>query len=313
VRVRVPTWDDLPQVVALVTASDLAVLGSSDVTEDALAADWREFVLEHDAWVIELDTRVAAYATLEERGGGRMIADGYVDPELRGRGLGSTLLDVTEADARRRLDRQPADARVYLQHAALVGDDCTPNLFMRRGYEPAQYQFRMLAELSAAPEVPSVPGVEIRLMRDRDERRRVHVVLEDGFAFGRDDFRRRTYEEWAPHVFGREHFDPTLTWVATEGETIVGANVCGWKEAGDWGWVGTLGVLPSHRGRGIGEALLRTAFAEFWRRGERRVALGVRADSEAATRLYERAGMRRLYTIVLYEKELRPSSRNVRT
>jgi hypothetical protein len=33
--------------------------------------------------------------------------------------------------------------------------------------------------------------------------------------------------------------------------------------------------------------------------------LGVAAESRAATRLYERAGMRVLYTIVLYEKELR--------
>jgi ribosomal protein S18 acetylase RimI-like enzyme len=71
------------------------------------------------------------------------------------------------------------------------------------------------------------------------------------------------------------------------------------------GWVGSIGVLPQWRGRGIGEALLRTSFAEFWRRGERRVALGVDAHNAAATRLYERAGMHVLYRITLYEKELR--------
>ena len=307
-RVRAPSWSDLPDVLALVTATDVAAIGESDLTEDALASEWRELDLERDAWVVEVDGRIVAYASFEERGGGRMIADGYVHPGRRGLGLGSRLIEVTEAHARSRVDAQPADARVYLQHASLFGDECTPKLFSRRGYEPAQYQFRMLAELSAAPEVPAIAGVEIRLFRDPEERREVHAVLEDAFAFGRDDFRRRTYEEWAPHVFGREHFDPTLTWVATERERIVGANVCGWKEAGDWGWIGTLGVLPSHRGRGIGEALLRTAFAEFRRRGERRVALGVAAHSESATRLYERAGMRRLYTIVLYEKELRAAS-----
>jgi GNAT superfamily N-acetyltransferase len=305
VRVRAPTWDDLGEVLALVRASDATALGESEWTEDELRTEWRELDLEHDAWVIELEGRIAAYASFEDRGGGRMIADGYVDPELRGRGLGSQLVEVTEAHARSRIDRQPAGVRVYLQHATLLGDDCTPNLFARRGYEPVQHQFRMLAELSSPPEVPSVRGLQIRLVRDPGERRAVHSVLEDAFAFGRDDFRRRSYEEWAPHVFGREHFDRTLTWVAVEHDRIVGANVCGWKEAGDWGWVGTLGVLPSHRGRGIGDALLRTAFGEFWRRGERRVALGVAADSESATRLYERAGMRVLYTIVLYEKELR--------
>jgi mycothiol synthase len=308
VAVRPPTWDDLPEVLALIQAANVAVIGETEVTEDALRSEWRELDLERDAWVIELDGRIGAYATFDDRGGGRLIAEGFVQPELRGRGLGSMLIDVTEAHGRTCIARYPADARVYLQNAALVGDKCTPNLYARLGYTPTRYQFRMLAELEAPPAVPVVPGVEIRLFREPDEQRAVHAVLEDAFAFERDDFRRRSFEESAPRIFGREAFDPTLLWVALEGGAIVGANICGWKEWGDWGWVGTLGVLPTHRGRGIGEALLRTAFAEFWRRGERRIALGVAAESEATTRLYERAGMRVLYTIVLYEKELRAAS-----
>jgi mycothiol synthase len=307
-RVRAPNWGDFPEVLALLVASDVAAIGETDWTEDALRTEWRELDLERDAWLVELDGRIGGYATFEDRGGGRLIAEGSVHPELRGRGLGSKLVDVTEEHARGLISRQPADARVYLQNATLVGDDCTPNLFKGRGYAPAQYQFRMLAELDAPPDVPTVPGIEIRLYSDPGERRAVHAVLEDAFAFGRADFRRRTFEQWAPRVFEREDYDPTLVWVAREGDEIVGANVCGWKEFGDWGWVGTLGVLPGHRGRGIGDALLRTAFAEFWRRGERRVALGVAAENPSATRLYERAGMRVLYTIVLYEKELRAAA-----
>ena len=56
----------------------------------------------------------------------------------------------------------------------------------------------------------------------------------------------------------------------------------------------------------MGEALLKTAFAEFFRRGERRVALQVDAQSPTgATRLYERVGMRVLYEVAVYERELR--------
>ena len=307
-RVRAPTWDDVSEVFALMQAADAASIGESHETRDALESDWRELDLGTDAWVVELDGRIGAYAAFEDRGGGRLIVEGHVRPELRGHGLGSRLVDVTEARARETLPRQSPDVRVYLQNVALLGDEDVPDFFARRSYRPAQYQFRMLAELTESPDVPVVRGVDVRLLRDPDERRQVYTVLEDAFAYGRGSFRRRTYDEWAPDVFGREHFDPALTWVVTEGDAIVGASVCGWKEAGDWGWVGTLGVLPSHRGRGIGEALLRTAFAEFWRRGERRVALGVAADNPSATRLYERAGMRVLYTIVLYEKELRPAS-----
>ena len=52
--------------------------------------------------------------------------------------------------------------------------------------------------------------------------------------------------------------------------------------------------------------LLRTAFAEFLRRGERRVALGVDAEgTTGAARLYERVGMRVFSRAVVYEKVLR--------
>ena len=67
-----------------------------------------------------------------------------------------------------------------------------------------------------------------------------------------------------------------------------------------------IGVRPAWRRRGIAEALLETSFAEFFRRGERRVALGVDAESPTgATRLYEKAGMRVFWEAVVYEKELR--------
>ena len=53
---------------------------------------------------------------------------------------------------------------------------------------------------------------------------------------------------------------------------------------------------------------MRWTFAEFLRRGERRVALGVDAQNETgATRLYERLGMRTLWEAAVWEKELRGS------
>ena len=58
------------------------------------------------------------------------------------------------------------------------------------------------------------------------------------------------------------------------------------------GWVATLGVHPDWRGRGLGLALLRHAFAELHRIGKRQVGLGVDSqNATGATRLYERAGM----------------------
>jgi ribosomal protein S18 acetylase RimI-like enzyme len=62
------------------------------------------------------------------------------------------------------------------------------------------------------------------------------------------------------------------------------------------------------RKRGLGLALLNHSFGEFYRRGYRRVGLGVDAQNlTGALRLYEKAGMRadpaRRFSV--YEKELR--------
>jgi ribosomal protein S18 acetylase RimI-like enzyme len=60
--------------------------------------------------------------------------------------------------------------------------------------------------------------------------------------------------------------------------------------------------------RGLGEALLRQSFREFWRRGEHRVALRVDAEHPTgAPRLYERLGMRPLWKAVLNRQRLRRS------
>jgi ribosomal protein S18 acetylase RimI-like enzyme len=52
-------------------------------------------------------------------------------------------------------------------------------------------------------------------------------------------------------------------------------------------------------------ALLLNAFRQFHERGERRVGLGVDAESPTgATRLYERAGMAVVEQLTIYRKEL---------
>jgi ribosomal protein S18 acetylase RimI-like enzyme len=63
------------------------------------------------------------------------------------------------------------------------------------------------------------------------------------------------------------------------------------------------------RNRGLGLALLRHAFAEFQRRGVRKVSLSVDAESiTGAPRLYGRAGMRVRESYAIYLKELRPGT-----
>jgi len=104
-------------------------------------------------------------------------------------------------------------------------------------------------------------------------------------------------------------FDPTLWLLAMDGDQIAGIslNAAQADDDPDVGWVSSLGVLRPYRRKGLGLALLQHSFAEFYRRGKRKVGLGVDAYSlTGATRLYERAGMHVARQFSTFEKELRP-------
>ena len=90
-----------------------------------------------------------------------------------------------------------------------------------------------------------------------------------------------------------------------DGDQIAGTLIAAPELGG--GWVASIGVREPWRRRGLGLALLRRSFGQFWDRGERRVQLGVDAgNATGALRLYERAGMHVVWEAVVYEKELEP-------
>jgi mycothiol synthase len=103
----------------------------------------------------------------------------------------------------------------------------------------------------------------------------------------------------------REGFDPGLWFLAMDGDEIAGGSLC--QDYPDEGWVEQLGVRRAWRRNGVGLALLRHTFREFYRRDRRRVGLGVDSQSPTgATRLYRRAGMHVARQLDSYQKELRP-------
>jgi mycothiol synthase len=65
-------------------------------------------------------------------------------------------------------------------------------------------------------------------------------------------------------------------------------------------------VLPEFRRRGLGEAMLRSLFRQFWDRGIRTVDLGVDSENRhGAIGLYLRSGMIESHSYEAYEKILR--------
>lgn len=91
----------------------------------------------------------------------------------------------------------------------------------------------------------------------------------------------------------KEGFLPDATWLVAcdlgSQPEFVGT-IQGIRDANDLGAVQNLGIVPEHRGRGLGGALMLQALHGFRRAGLRRVYLEVTAQNDGAVRLYQRLG-----------------------
>lgn len=311
--VRAPRRDDIPGILALIAAADLAADGTADpMTEEDILNDWRGHDVSADTWlVVAGDGSIAGYITLfgQELAHGRIESDGYVHPAHRGQGIGTTMLRLAEAHSRELVARAPEGACVVLQGGVTLADKEALSLFEHEGFTPTRYFWRMQVTMDAAPPAPEWPdGLSVRsCVRGQDERI-IFDTLEEAF---RDHWGHppRDYDEWYARNVESSSYDPSLWWLATtaDGEPA-GAIRCHVQPDGV-GFVNALGVRRPWRKYGLGRALLLQAFGEFYRRDATTVALGVDAqNSTGATRLYERAGMQVVRRFAVYRKELRPGT-----
>jgi mycothiol synthase len=236
---------------------------------------------------------------------------GRVDPAYEDRGIGSWIMQWAEQRARRELPRVPAGLRFAPRVGTFREADKPKKLFEDMGYYHIRSSYQMLIEMDAPIPEPEFPqGITLRTYNAETDAAAVYRAAEDSFRdhFG---FVEQPIEEGLPrfrHFWEAEDSDPTLMFLAMDGEEIAGINLCRPQSYDDaeMGWVGTLGVRRQWRKRGLGLALLRHSFNEFYRRGKRKVGLGVDAQNlTGALRLYENAGMHVHQTYDQYEKELR--------
>ncbi len=77
--------------------------------------------------------------------------------------------------------------------------------------------------------------------------------------------------------------------LVVDGEPV---GICKLAIRGDRGWISGIGIAVPHRGKGLGETLLRAAIDEARSRGVRELWLEVLTPNEPAIRLYEKLGFR---------------------
>lgn len=247
---------------------------------------------EIESWVRNQELKPEWLQVLEEDGrivgyGDIWIQDDEVALEVAAPGHWLTFIEWAERRAR---DDGLRHVRLFFP----AGHELA-GIVERRGYRHHRSAFTMHIDLDdAPPEPPSLPAeFELRGYQPGDEEPIRRALNE---AFERDPF----FHEIAPPAFREFHlenrsFDPELWRLAWREDTLGGFALAYPDSPGepDLGWISALGVSPSCRRRGLGEALLRSALCELHTRGVRRVGLGVDTENETgALRLYERVGMR---------------------
>jgi GNAT superfamily N-acetyltransferase len=177
----------------------------------------------------------------------------------------------------------------------------------------------MVIDLDETPPAPAWPaGFVLRTYGDRPDLPAVYRAVDEAFRdhwgyVARDE--AEALRRWQSRLERDKDFDPSLWFLVTAGEEIAAVALCATAlgEDREMGWVNQLGVRRPWRRQGLALQLLYHVFAEFRRRGRKRVGLGVDAQSlTGATRLYEKAGMRVARETLDCEKELR-AGRDVST
>jgi ribosomal protein S18 acetylase RimI-like enzyme len=164
-------------------------------------------------------------------------------------------------------------------------------------------RFRMEMDLvGPLPPVPSLPAgyawipweerlleahAEVKVKCFRDEL--------DGVVFPNLS-NRAGCERLMREISTRPGFRPQSTWLIAHDEMYV-ATVQGIAERTGAGGIQNLGVIPSHRGLGLGIALLLQALHGFRLSGLARATLEVTAQNETAIRMYRQVGFRFRKTI----------------
>jgi mycothiol synthase len=305
--VRPPTMNDLEAVLKLLEVCDIAEYGEPDITLDELRTVWQgpNFNMATDAWiVIAPGDRLVAYTDVEQRQHVRVYTLVRVLPEYTDRGIGGYLLHLAEEWTQRQIPLAKPGVRVTLNSWASSLNDAAQRSFSRAGFKEVRRHWRMEIEMQGAPFAPEwSEHVTVRTFISGQDDRTVYNAVDEAFQdhWGHME---GNFEEWKHWTLKRENFDPSLWFLAFDGDEIAGASLCTYQM--DNGWVDTLAVRRPWRRKGLGMALLLHSFSEFYQRGRHKVGLGVDSQNlTGATRLYERAGMHVARLYISYEKELR--------
>lgn len=269
--VRGATWDDFDRVVQLLVAQSRAATGIAGVRAEFVRTEWElpSFEVGRDNWL----AGAGGYAAVSPKGTLVLTAPDAATADA--------LLAEAVASARERELQK-------LELAPVAGDACHAALLQAHPFELEVDLLAMWRPLGRNEAEPAWPdGITARTFQLADAPS-VHALLDEAYGGWDEAYVPLAHEDWKRSMTGDVEFDATTWWLAERDGELAGCAL--WWESG---WLKDIVVRESERGRGLGAALLVQGFAEFARRGMKRVGLKVdAANPTGAVGLYERNGFR---------------------
>jgi mycothiol synthase len=314
--VRAASADDAAAIADLINEVTVAEVGVPWTSEAEMRVDLtspREAGTPPNVLLLDPEGSVAGYLQLYTSDRREFSTLAFVPPRYWGRGLSAWLISHGEAQALGSSEGSDGPVRVHVSR--FVNNEPAERLFMALGYLRIRTFWVMRIELATAqPQPVALPnGIRIRTFEGDMDERAVYDVLNEAFA---DHWGSgfETFERWRHTNVENETFDPTMWFLALDGDQVVGTACCtaSTPRGGATGEVDYLGVRRAWRRRGIARALLLRAFDVMRVRGLTRCELRVDAENiTGATRVYERADMHVVYSWDVWEKSLRAGDGDV--
>lgn len=317
INLRPFTFADAQAVVDLFNACSQKLFGWDDSSLDELMNDWTSpgIDVKETIRVIENDREdIIGYIDVWDNINPHVIKYvwGVMHPDSWDDDTYQQMLTWAEECARKRIYLAPEETRVIVKQGVPNKDILRKKALESYGFELVRHFYRMQIELNDPPAAPALPeGLTIAPINMETELQSAILAADEAFKDHWGYVEQPVEEllkQWDHYLENDKDFDPSLWYLAKDGDQIAGICRCSNKmvEDPEMGWVNELGIRKAWRRKGLGMAMLLTAFDKFYQRGKQRVGLGVDASSLTnATRLYEKAGMHVTQQYDTYEMELR--------
>ncbi|WP_239127710.1 GNAT family N-acetyltransferase [Asanoa siamensis] len=306
---RRPTLDDLPAILDLMRASDIAAAGEAETGEDDVKAALTSPHVDpaRDCWLaVRPDGGLGGFAYIDnENGGDSEFVEVYVHPE-GGQPSRRPLLDLLVRRVAERAGER-GFATVTAKAGALPGEGDYIAAIEAAGFAFEKRYARMRVSLADFAPQPLPPGVTIRLVRPDDEAdlRLFHRIYDTGFRDAHD-YQPRDYAAWRAYVDGLSAV-AWDEWFVAEVDGVPAGVLMSSNQVLEHneGWIKNLAVLREFRRRGVGGALLRHAFGVYAAKGRTQAGLGVDLTSPTkAADVYRAAGMEAIYECDIFQQKI---------